>query len=88
MEFYKYSYYLLFKYIVMFYIVFTVKGICVLFLVLSIFFSWYISRETAFYYSHRLCGLFGHAHAVVLSKRKKKKQQIHTVKKITLLCCI
>ncbi len=62
----------------MFCIVFTVKGICVLSLVLGIFYSWYIGQETAFLCSRCSCGL-SVTHAVVLLCRIT--YQIHTVKR-------
>lgn len=58
MEFYKLILFVLSKYTVLFCIVFTVKGICVLSLVLSIFYSRYIGQETAFLCSHCFRGLF------------------------------
>lgn len=67
MEFYKLILFVLSKYTVLFCIVFTVKGICVLSLVLSIFYSWYIGQETAFSLQSLFPWSLCHTHAVVLS---------------------
>lgn len=75
------SYYLLSKYTVLFCIVCTVKGICVLSLVLGIFYSWCIGQGTAFLCCRCFCGLC-HNHAVVLLYRITRiTYQIHTVKR-------
>lgn len=76
------SYHLLSKYTVLFCIVFTVNGICVLSLVLCIFYSWYIGQETAFLCSHCFCSLSYSCCSAVYRIR----YQIHTVKRKH--CCV